>query len=79
MEMWLEIAVCVVAVLGIVFGVVFAKKWADACVLMKELGEAFQETSEALEDKKLTKDEALKLLDEWQDVFVSVWLLVGKK
>lgn len=74
-----EIAVIVVAVLGIVFGGVFALKWKQAVNLLRELGEAFTHTAEALEDKKLTKDEAVKCLKEWKDVYIAVMLLIGKK
>jgi len=78
MELWLEIAVSVVGILGVALGGIFAIRWKNACKLLKELGEAFEKTGIALEDKKLTKDEAVSLLKEWKDVFVQIMLLKGK-
>ena len=76
---WLAIAGYGVGILGLILGSVFAVKWVQAVKLMKELGEAFTRTALALEDKKLTKDEAMKCLKEWNDVVVQILLLFGKK
>ena len=76
---WYELAGYVVGILGIILGTIFYTKWNQAVVLLKELGEAFTATANALEDKKLTKDEAIRLLKEWKDVYVQVMLIMGKK
>lgn len=78
MELWVEIVICVVAVLGIVSGSIFATKWAQAVKLLRELGEAFTVTANALEDKKLTKQEAIDCLAKWQQVFIQIMLMLGK-
>ena len=75
---WIEIAIIVVAILGIVFGGIFVK-WRQGVKLLKLLGDAFTETANALEDKKLTKTEAIDLLERWQKVFVMVMIFAGKK
>lgn len=79
MESWLEIAGYAVGIVGLIFGGVFALKWRQTVKLLKELGEAFTKTSEALEDKRLTKAEALGLLKEWMDVIAAVELMLLKK
>lgn len=73
-EMWLAMISTALAVLAGIFTV----KWKQAVNLLKELGEAFTATAEALEDKKLTKDEAISLLQEWKDCYIAVMLLIGK-
>lgn len=57
----------------------FAVKWRQVVGLFKELGEAFTITAEALEDKKLTKQEAIKLLKEWLDVAEQIFKLKAVK
>jgi len=76
---WLELAGFIVAILGLIFGTTFAVKWRHLVNLLKELGEAFTTTSEALEDKKITKQEAINCLKEWQDVFAAIIALKGNK
>ncbi len=74
----IEVIMIIVALLGLTVGGFFSMKWKQACELLKELGEAFTRTSEALEDKKLTREEAVGLLKEWQDVFTKVMLMLGR-
>ena len=76
---WVDIAVIVVAVLGLIFGGTFAVKYRHGIKLLEALGEAFTETAKALEDKKLTKGEAIDLLAKWQSVFFYVMVFTGKK
>ena len=76
---WYEIAGYAVGILGLILGGVFFVKWNQTVKLMKELGEAFTKTSEALEDKKLTKEEAIAILGEWRDVAEAILILIGKK
>jgi len=71
---WQYIGLSVLGILAILFSV----KWALAVRALKEIGEAFTKTADALEDKKLTKQEALDLLKEWMDVIASIRALVGK-
>lgn len=80
MEMnWYELAGYVVAILGLIFGGVFWRKWSQGVAFLKEIGEAFTKTSLALYDKRLTKDEALELLEEWRDVVQAIYALIGRK
>ena len=76
---WYEVAIIAVAILGVILGGTFAFKWRQGVNLLKLLGDTFTETANALEDKKLTKIEAIGLLERWQKVFLMVMLFVGKK
>ena len=76
---YLTIIGYVVGIIGLTVGVIFGCKWKQVVDLMRELGEAFTVTSEALEDKNLTKAEAIQLLSEWEDVFTKIMVMVGKK
>lgn len=64
-------------VLGIV-AIIFGVKWHQVAKLLKEAGEALITTSEAMEDKKITKEEVVKVLKEWADVILAGKKLVGK-
>jgi len=75
---WYTILSYAVGIAGAILGVVFLTKWGQAVSLLKEIGEAFTKTSEVLEDKKLTKDEAVEMLKEWQDVINSIKNLLPK-
>ncbi|GAH86421.1 unnamed protein product [marine sediment metagenome] len=75
---WWEILSYAVGIGGAVFGAIFITKWNMAVKLLKELGEAFTKTSEALEDKTITKEEALLLLKEWKDVVATFLELIPK-
>ncbi|GAH65239.1 unnamed protein product, partial [marine sediment metagenome] len=63
----------------IVFGVVFKRKWDHFVNLLLQTGEAFTKTGKALEDKKLTKEEAIAMLKEWNDVYLALTALLPKK
>ena len=76
---WYEIASYVVGIAGAVFGLVFYTKWNQFVNLLKETGEAFTKTAEALEDRKVTKAEALQMLDEWADVYMAFLLLIPER
>ena len=73
-----EILGYIVGILGIVLGGVFWTRWNQAVKLLKELGEAFTKTATVLEDKNVTKEEALELLKEWEDVVVAFLTLLPK-
>ena len=70
---WFEILAYLVGILGVVLGVAFWQKWEKTVKLLRELGDAFIKSADALEDKKLTKEEAVLLLKEWTEV-VTVFL-----
>lgn len=76
---WWQILSYVVGIAGIVLGVTFKLKWDQLVKLLLELGEAFTKTGKALEDKKLTKEEAVTMLKEWNDVYLSLMALLPKK
>jgi len=71
---WQIIVPIILGVVAIVFGV----KWHQVASLLKETGEALITTSEAMEDKKITKDEVVQILKEWADVILAGKKLVGK-
>jgi len=73
---WWAILSYVVGIAGAVFGVVFFAKWQQVVGLLHELGEAFAKTADALEDKKITKEETISLLKEWLDVADAVRILL---
>ena len=73
---WYELLSYVVGIAGVVLGVAFYTKWKQMVGLLLELGEAFTKTGEALEDKKITKTEAVEMLKEWMDVFNFIMLLL---
>ncbi|KKL56248.1 hypothetical protein LCGC14_2247290 [marine sediment metagenome] len=76
---WPEIVSLVIGISGLVFGGVFAVKWKKAVRLLRKIGWAFSSTAEALDDKKLTKKEAVKLLKDWLDVVEAAFALIGKR
>ncbi len=70
-----EILFIVLAVLGLLFGATFWRKFDTAVKLLAELAELLQAvselmatTSEALKNRKVTKSEAVLLLKKWQTV-----------
>ncbi len=70
-----EILLIVLAVLGLLFGGAFWRKFDTAVKLLAELAELLQAvselmatTSEALKNRKVTKAEAVLLLKKWQTV-----------
>ncbi len=70
-----EIIFLVLAVLGLLFGGAFWRKFDTAVKLLAELAELLQAvselmatTSEALENRKVTKAEAVLLLKKWETV-----------
>lgn len=73
---WFEYAglgvLLVTTILGIFYGKKWHKKWDEAVLFLAQLGDAFTKTSEALKDKKLTKEEAISLLKEWYEVYDAV-------
>ena len=73
-----EILFLVIAVLGLLFGGAFWRKFDQTVKLLAELGELLEEVAdlfdnvaEALKDRKITKSEAVLLLKEWQEVSAS--------
>ena len=76
---WIELTGYIIGLIGVIFGGVFWKKWSQVVRLLKEMGEAFTKTSLALADKRLTKDEAIGLLQAWREVVQAVYALVGRK
>ncbi len=72
---WYEIIFLVLAVLGLLVGGAFWKKFDTAVKLLKELSylleevaDLFDKAADALKDRKVTKAEAVLLLKEWQEV-----------
>ena len=72
-----EILFIVIAVLGLLFGGAFWRKFNTVVRLMTELGELLvasgnlvMKTSKALEDRKITKAEAVLLVKAWQEVSI---------
>ena len=78
-----EIIYLVLAVLGLLIGGIFWRKFEQALKLLVELGEAlrmtadlFDKTAGVLKDRKVTKAEAVLLLKAWQEAsaeFVDVY------
>ena len=73
-----EILFLVIAVLGLLFGGAFWRKFDQALKfleelsgLLKEVSDLFGITADALKDRKITKSEAVLLLKEWQEVSAS--------
>ena len=71
-----EILYLVLAVLGLLFGGAFWRKFDTAVKLLAELGQLLDSvgtvltrTSEALKDRKVTKAESVLLLKDWQAVY----------
>ncbi len=71
-----EIIYLVLAVLGLLIGGAFWRKFDTAVKLLAELGQLLDSvgtvltrTSEALKDRKVTKAEAVLLLKDWQAVY----------
>ena len=71
-----EILFLVIAVLGLLFGGAFWRKFDTAVKLLAELGQllaaislVLTRTSEALKDRKITKAESVLLLKDWQAVY----------
>ena len=76
---WWEILSYVVGIAGILLGGAFWQKWNLVVKLLKELGEAFTKTGEALADRELTLEEAKMLLKEWLDVYKVILQLLPAK
>ena len=74
---WYEIASYAIGLAGAIIGVVFFTKYEHVVNLLKELGEAFTKTSEALVDKKITKEEAVSLLKEWYEVYDAIKVIAN--
>ena len=81
-----EILFIVLAVLGLLFGGAFWRKFDTAVKLLAKLGQLLDSvgivltrTSDALKDRKVTKAEAVLLLKDWQAVyqeFVAVYVIL---
>lgn len=71
---WWIIGAAIAGVVAVVLGV----KWVQAVKVLREIGEAFTKTADAMEDKNLTKQEAVELLKEWLDVVSAIRTLVRK-
>jgi len=71
---WWIIGTAIAGVVAIIFGA----KWSQAVKVLREIGDAMTKTADALEDKNITKQEALDLLKEWMDVVSAVRKLIGK-
>ena len=76
---WYLILLIVIAVLGLLFGGAFWRKFDTALKLLEELGDLFlsmasllKQTSGALKDRKVTKAEAVLLLKEWEKVSIEL-------
>jgi len=76
---WWSIASLVLLVVSGALGTWFSSKWKHMCNVLKEIGDVFIKSSEALEDKKITKEEALSILKEYQDVAYAVMILLNRK
>ena len=75
---WYLILLIVIAVLGLLFGGAFWRKFDQALKfleelsgLLKEVADLFDKVADALKDRKVTKAEAVLLLKEWQEVSAS--------
>lgn len=66
MEIWVLGSVLVTFGLGYVAA---RRRYRVAKELIKELGEAFTTTYEALADDEITAEEAKKVVEEWKDVY----------
>ena len=73
---WYEILSICIGIVGLIVGVAFGTKFAQAVKLLAELGDAmvsaghlFGKASKALEDRKVTKAESVLLLKAWQDAY----------
>ena len=71
---WQEIVYLAMAILGLIFGFAFWRKFEIAIRVLRELGELLTKTGQlstmaasALKDRKVTKAEAVLLLKAWQD------------
>jgi len=65
---WLEIVAWIVAIAFLVLSAIFRKQVNQAKGVMKELAEAMSTTVQAMEDGKVTVEEAKKIVKEWKDV-----------
>ena len=66
--MWEQIIPYIVMVVFAVLAAVFRRQLNLAKAVMKELAEAMSTTVKAMEDGKITLDEAKKIVKEWKDV-----------
>ena len=65
---WLQVLAYIVAIAFLVLSAIFRKQLAKAKKVMKELAEAMSTTVQAMEDGKITIEEAKKIVKEWKDV-----------
>jgi len=63
----LEITLVIIGIVASIFG----NKWRKTSILLKEIGEFCLTTSEAMEDNKITKEEASDILGEVGDVILA--------
>lgn len=71
---WQTIIMAVLGIVALIFGV----KWAQVAHLLKQIGELCFTTSGAMEDKKITKEEAAAVFKELADVILAGKKLFGK-
>ena len=70
-----EIISIVVGIIAIVAGI----KWMQLKTVIRELAQAFDTLSNAIEDDNVTSDEAKSILKEFGDVAVAVAKLLKRK
>ena len=71
----------ILSILSVIFGEKYRKykqKFMDTSKLAEEFSEALLATTNAIEDDKLTPEEAQKIVAEWQDVVDEAKKLLGK-
>jgi hypothetical protein len=76
---WYEMLSLAIGIAGFVFGAVFYSKWNLFIKVLKETADAFYKTAEVLEDRKVTKQEALDMLSEWMEVYTALLSLLPQK
>ena len=70
-EIFAYMITALLALLSVIFGKKYStaeKKLSETSSLAKELAEALKATSEAIEDKYISEDEAKQVVKEWKDV-----------
>ena len=70
-----EIISIVVGIIAIIAGI----KWMQLKTLIREIAQAFDTLSNAIEDDNVTSDEAKSILKEFGDVAVAVAKLLKRK
>lgn len=65
---WADILSYVLVIILAILCSYLGARLSKARRIMKELSEAFDETAKAIEDNKLTLEEARKVVKEWKDV-----------